>query len=62
MLDVCDDGRCGAHVLDILVIVVKNQKERANSLKICDERLDAVLECFLVDFLARTERKVLLVC
>lgn len=53
-------GRCGAHALDILVIVMKNQEKRAGSLKICDERLDAAFERFLVDFLARTKRKVLL--
>lgn len=53
-------ARWGAHVLDILVIVVENQEERTSRLKICNERLDAVLERRLVDFLARTERKILL--
>lgn len=39
---------------------MEDQEKGTNSLKICDERLDAVLERFLVDFLARTKRKVLL--
>lgn len=59
-LDVRASERWGAHVLDILVIVVENQKERTTRLKAPNERLNAGLERRLVDFLARTERIVLL--
>lgn len=52
--------RWGAHVLDILVIVMENQKERPTRLKALNERLDAVLERRLVDLLARAEPIVLL--
>ena len=52
--------RWRAHVLDILVIVVENQEERTSRLKIRDERLDALLERRLVDFLTPTECKELL--
>jgi len=59
-LDAHARARWGTHVLDILVIVVENQEERTTRLKVCDERLDAVLERGLVDLLARTERIVLI--
>jgi hypothetical protein len=52
--------RWGRRVLDILVIVVENQKERTTRSKAFNERLDAILERRLVDLLARAERIELL--